>query len=127
MTKREYLGHVVSVLEAARQRLVAAEGEPLAERLHRDEAPHLRDVYKALRLHRDEALHLRDVYKALLHSHSHTLMEAAGALLAATEPASDEEIGSARTDLSGGWLATVRTWRAAEAHVRRLAFGEEEG
>jgi hypothetical protein len=54
-----------------------------------------------------------------------TLIAAARALLAATEPASDEEIRNA-VGMSGGMsldVWTSRVYRAAEARVRRLAFG----
>jgi hypothetical protein len=50
-----------------------------------------------------------------------TLIAAARALLAATEPASDEELIAANINASDEWLV-----RWAAARVRRLAgFGEE--
>jgi hypothetical protein len=59
-----------------------------------------------------------------------TLLAAARALLAATEPASDEEIRNAAGisgALTGLDLYTSRVYRAAEARARRLAGLGEEG
>jgi hypothetical protein len=72
-----------------------------------------------LRLEDDEFEHLAVAYDV------RQVIRAARALLAATEPASDEEI----RDWAAGQecIFGVDMWRAAEARVRRLAgFGEED-
>jgi hypothetical protein len=104
-SKRDYLRHVMDTLESARLRLIAAEGEG--------------DV--------EAERHERDAYKGLLHTRSYTLMEATRALLAATEPASDEEVArSLQGAHRRGWTLKD-AYRAAEARVRRLAGLGEEG
>jgi hypothetical protein len=76
-----------------------------------------------LRLEDDEFEHLAVAHDVL------QVIRATRALLAATEPASDEEADAAITiEVRDGRHVLhhpLSAYRAAEARVRRLAFGEE--